>query len=65
MAPAEYVAGWHYPASIRGETLGPVKARFRSIVECQGGEVGVDGEHPHRNGGGFVGVGGTRKGNNI
>lgn len=34
-----------------GEVLGAVKARFLSVGECQGLEVGVgggEGEHPHR-----------------
>jgi hypothetical protein len=26
-----------------GEVLGPVKARYPSVVECQGGEGGVGG----------------------
>jgi hypothetical protein len=35
--------GWHCQASIGGEALGPVKAWFPSVGECQGGEVGVGG----------------------
>ena len=37
--------------SIGGEILGPMKAQFPSIGECQGSGVGVGGlerEHPHR-----------------
>ena len=51
MAPATYVAGWPYLASMGGEVLGPVKARCLSIRECQGGKVEVGEqmeEHPHR-----------------
>jgi hypothetical protein len=46
---------WHCLASKGGETLGPVKAWFPSVGECQGCEVwmgGYEGEHPHRSGGG-------------
>jgi len=34
---------WHCLTSIKGETLGPVKAPFPNVGECQGSEVGVDG----------------------
>ena len=41
-APSAYVAdGWPYQASMRGEALGPVKAPYPSVGECQGGEAGV------------------------
>ena len=43
-----------------GEAFGPVKARCRSVVECQGGEAGVGrwvGEHPHRSSGKGMGWG--------
>jgi len=55
--------GWHCPASIGGEALGPVKARFPNVGECQGIEERVSGwewEHPHRSrgGGGSMGEGG-------
>jgi hypothetical protein len=36
---------------VGGEALDLVKTQFPSVVECQGGEVGVggwEGEHPHR-----------------
>ena len=55
-----------------GEAFGPVKARCRSVVECQGGEAGVGrwvGEHPHRSRGKGNGIGvlkrGNQKGDNI
>ena len=53
-------------ASMRGEAFGPVKAQFPSVGECQGskGEVGGwVGEHPHRNRGRLVGIGGLWRGN--
>jgi len=31
--------GWHCPESIEGKALGPVKACFLSVGECQGVEV--------------------------
>jgi hypothetical protein len=34
-----------------GEALGPVKAQWPSVGECQGWEAGIGGwvgEHPHR-----------------
>ena len=40
-----------------GETLGPLKALFPSVGECQDGEVGLVGEHPHRSRGRRVGWG--------
>jgi len=48
---------------MEGEALGPVKAHFPSVGECQGVEVGVGGckwEHLHRSrwrGGGVIGEG--------
>jgi hypothetical protein len=35
--------GWLYLASMGGEALGPVKALWPSVGECQGGEARVDG----------------------
>ena len=48
-------------SSVGGEALGPVKARYPSVGQCQGGEVGVGewvGEHPHRSRGREDGIGG-------
>ena len=45
---------------------GPVKARFPSVGEYQGREVGVGGwvrEHPHRSRGRGNGIGGGWRGN--
>ena len=57
---------------MRGEALGPVKARFSSVGEYKCGKVGVggwEGEHPHRSrwrGDGIGSSGGeTGKGDNI
>ena len=36
-----YSRGWPCLESMGGEALGPVKAQFPSVGECQGGEVGV------------------------
>jgi hypothetical protein len=48
-----------------GEAHGPVKARFLSVGECQGGEVGVDGfgEHLHRSWVRGAGIGEFQRGN--
>jgi len=35
--------GWHSAASVGGKALGPVKAHFPSVGECQGFKVGVGG----------------------
>jgi len=48
-----------------GEVLGPVKAPFPSVGECQGVAVGVsglEGEHLHRSRGVRVWMGELRKG---
>jgi len=48
--------------------LGPVKALFPSVGECQGGEVGMTGwedKHPQRSMEGGVEKGGTGKGDDI
>jgi hypothetical protein len=57
---------------MRGEALGPVKAGFSSVEECQGREVGVGRwvfENPHKSRGreDRMGVsrGESRKGNNF
>jgi len=49
--------GCHCLASI--EALGPVKAQYPSVGECQGSEVG--GKHPHRRRRRRYGRGGTGK----
>jgi hypothetical protein len=46
-----------------GEALGPVKDRCPSVEECQDGEVGGWGEHPHRSRGKGDGIRGLRRGN--
>jgi len=56
--------GWRCLASIGGEALGPVKAFFPSIEECQGVEEGVhgwEGEHSHRKKGKGMGKGGNQE----
>jgi len=43
--------GWHCSASIGGKALGPVKAHFLNVHECQCLEMGVgrwEWEHPHK-----------------
>jgi len=57
---------------VGGEALGPGKALYPSVGECQGKEAGVDrwvGEGPHRSRVREVGIGGfwrrTWKGDNI
>jgi hypothetical protein len=45
---------------MRGEALGPFKARCPSVGECQAGGAGVSGwvgEHPHRSRGRGNGMG--------
>jgi len=58
--------GWHCPTSIEGEVLGPVKAHFFNVGECQGVDVGVgrlEWEYPHISSGRGYERGG--KGDNI
>jgi hypothetical protein len=49
--------GWPCWASVGGEALGSVKARYLSVRESQDGEVGMCGwvEHSHRSRGREVG----------
>jgi hypothetical protein len=52
--------GWPYWTTIGGETLGPVKALWPSVEECEDREVGVDGLENRGSGGG---IGGFWRGN--
>ena len=51
---------------MKGEALGPMKARCPSVGECQGREAGVGGwvvEHPHRSREREDGIRGFQRGN--
>ena len=68
MAPAVYVAkDGLCGASVGGEALGPVKARYLSVGECKGREAEVGGwvlVHSHRSrrrGNGIGSSGGDQK----
>jgi len=57
--------GWLCPASIGVKALGPVKACFLNLGECQGVEVAVSGNIIIEAGGGKRGFGRRGKGDNI
>jgi hypothetical protein len=46
----EYICsrGWPCQESMGRADLDPVKTQCPSVGECQGGEEGMDGKHPHR-----------------
>jgi hypothetical protein len=57
--------GWPCQILMRGEALGPVKARSPSVGECQDRDSGVGGwvgEHPHRSRVKGDRIGGFRRG---